>query len=88
MSRPADNEHFEAVIIGAGMAGLAAGIRLALAGKKVIVLEQHKASGGLNSFYSQAGRKFDVGLHAMTNYVPKGTKGTPLSNLLRQVRLS
>ena len=88
MSRPADNEHFEAVIIGAGMAGLAAGIRLALAGKKVIVLEQHNASGGLNSFYSQAGRKFDVGLHAMTNYVPKGTKGTPLSKLLRQLRIS
>ena len=88
MSRPTDNEHFEAVIIGAGMAGLAAGVRLALAGKKVIVLEQHTASGGLNSFYSQAGRKFDVGLHAMTNYVPKGTKGTPLSKLLRQLRIS
>ena len=88
MPKLSDNEHFEAVIIGAGMAGLAAGIRIALAGKKVIILEQHNASGGLNSFYSQAGRKFDVGLHAMTNYVPKGTKGTPLSKLLRQLRIS
>ena len=69
------------------MAGLAAGIRLALAGKNVIVLERHNASGGLNSFYSQDGRKFDVGLHAMTNYVPKGTKGTPLTKLLRQLRI-
>ncbi|MDP4693591.1 MAG: FAD-dependent oxidoreductase [Opitutales bacterium] len=82
-----DNQHFETVIIGAGMAGLAAGIRLALAGKNVIILERHNASGGLNSFYSQAGRKFDVGLHAMTNYVPKGTKGTPLTKLLRQLRI-
>jgi phytoene dehydrogenase-like protein len=82
-----NGEHFETVIIGAGMAGLAAGIRLALAGKKVIILERHNASGGLNSFYSQAGRKFDVGLHAMTNYVPKGTKGTPLTKLLRQLRI-
>jgi len=82
-----DNQHYEAVIIGAGMAGLAAGIRLALAGKNVIILERHNASGGLNSFYSQAGRKFDVGLHAMTNYVPKGTKGTPLTKLLRQLRI-
>ncbi len=81
------NQHFEAVIIGAGMAGLAAGIRLALAGKKVIILERHNASGGLNSFYSIGGRKFDVGLHAMTNYVPKGTKGTPLAKLLRQLRI-
>ena len=82
-----DQQHYETVIIGAGMAGLAAGIRLALAGKNVIVLERHNASGGLNSFYSQAGRKFDVGLHAMTNYVPKGTKGTPLTKLLRQLRI-
>lgn len=82
-----DKQHYETVIIGAGMAGLAAGIRLALAGKHVIILERHNASGGLNSFYSQAGRKFDVGLHAMTNYVPKGTKGTPLTKLLRQLRI-
>ncbi|MFW6217590.1 MAG: phytoene desaturase family protein [Verrucomicrobiota bacterium] len=79
--------HYETVIIGAGMAGLAAGIRLALAGKECIILERHNVSGGLNSFYSQDGRKFDVGLHAMTNYVPKGTKGTPLSKLLRQLRI-
>lgn len=80
-------QHYETVIIGAGMAGLAAGIRLALGGKEVIILERHNASGGLNSFYSQDGRKFDVGLHAMTNYVPKGTKGTPLTKLLRQLRI-
>jgi phytoene dehydrogenase-like protein len=82
-----NGQHFETVIIGAGMAGMAAGIRLALAGKNVIILERHNASGGLNSFYSQDGRKFDVGLHAMTNYVPKGTKGTPLAKLLRQLRI-
>ncbi len=82
-----DHQHYEVVIIGAGMAGMAAGIRLALAGKNVIILERHNASGGLNSFYSQSGRKFDVGLHAMTNYVPKGTKGTPLTKLLRQLRI-
>ena len=27
------------------------------------------------------------GLHAMTNYVPKGSKGTPLTKLLRQLRI-
>lgn len=82
-----DQQHFEVAIIGAGMAGLAAGIRLALAGKQGIILERHNASGGLNSFYSIAGRKYDVGLHAMTNYVPKGSKGTPLTKLLRQLRI-
>jgi phytoene dehydrogenase-like protein len=79
--------HYDAVIIGAGMSGLAAGIRLAHFGQKVCILERHNAPGGLNSFYSIAGRKYDVGLHALTNYVPPGVKGTPLGKLLRQLRI-
>jgi phytoene dehydrogenase-like protein len=34
-----------------------------------------------------AGRKYDVGLHAMTNYVPASAKGTPLVKLMRQLRI-
>lgn len=79
--------HYDVVIIGAGMSGLAAGIRLAHFGKKVCIFERHNAPGGLNSFYSIAGRKFDVGLHAMTNFVRPGVKGTPLTKLLRQLRI-
>ncbi len=78
---------YDVIIIGAGMSGLAAGIRLAYYGKKVCILEKHHRVGGLNSFYSRDGHKFDVGLHAMTNYVPKGTKSTPLPKLLRQLKL-
>ncbi len=81
------DSHYDVAIIGAGMSGLAAGIRLAHFGKKVCIFERHNAPGGLNSFYSLAGRKFDVGLHAMTNYVPPGVKGTPLGKLLRQLRI-
>ena len=87
MSEVQNSTSYDVVIIGAGMAGLAAGIRLALAGKKCILLERHNASGGLNSFYSIDGRKYDVGLHAMTNFVPKGTKSAPLTKLLRQLRI-
>ncbi len=79
--------HYDVAIIGAGMAGLAAGIRLAHFGKRVCIFERHNAVGGLNSFYALAGRKYDVGLHAMTNWVPPGTKGTPLGKLLRQLRI-
>lgn len=79
--------HYDVAIIGAGMSGLAAGIRLAHFGKKVCIFERHNAVGGLNSFYSIAGRKYDVGLHAMTNYVAPGVKGTPLGKLLRQLRI-
>lgn len=82
-----EGAHFDCVIIGAGMSGLAAGIRLALADKNVIIFERHNAPGGLNSFYSFEGRKYDVGLHALTNFVPEGRKGTPLSKLFRQLRI-
>ncbi len=70
------------------MSGLAAGVRLAHYNQRVCILEQHHAIGGLNSFYRQRGRTLDVGLHAMTNYVPKGTKSGPLSRLLRHLRLT
>lgn len=79
--------HYDVVIIGAGMSGLAAGIRLAHFGRRVCIFERHNAAGGLNGFYSLAGRKFDVGLHAMTNFVRPGVKGTPLTKLLRQLRI-
>ncbi|MDR3182636.1 MAG: NAD(P)/FAD-dependent oxidoreductase [Planctomycetaceae bacterium] len=79
---------YDTVIIGAGMSGLAAGIRLAHYNQRVCILEQHYAVGGLNSFYRQRGRTLDVGLHALTNYVPKGTKSGPLSRLLRHLRLT
>lgn len=79
--------HYNAIIIGAGMSGLAAAIRLAYFDKKVCVLERHYAAGGLNSFYALGGYQFDVGLHAMTNYVPPGTRGAPLTKIYRQLRL-
>ncbi len=79
---------YDAIIIGAGMSGLAAGIRLAHFDQKVCILERHSAIGGLNSYYRLAGRNYDVGLHAVTNYTPKGTRKGPLARLLRQLRLS
>ncbi|MCU0792177.1 MAG: FAD-dependent oxidoreductase [Opitutaceae bacterium] len=81
------SSHYDVAIIGAGMAGLAAGIRLAHFGKRVCIFERHNVVGGLNSFYSISGRKYDVGLHAMTNWVPPGVKGSPLGKLLRQLRI-
>ncbi len=79
--------HYDVAIIGAGLSGLAAGIRLAHFGKRTCIFERHNAVGGLNGFYSLDGRKYDVGLHAVTNYVPAGVKGTPLGKILRQLRI-
>jgi phytoene dehydrogenase-like protein len=69
------------------MSGLAAAIRLAMAGKSVTILEQHSVPGGLNSYYQRGKRKLDVGLHAMTNYMEAGSKGKPLGKILKQLRL-
>src|ERR1700728_4026749 len=79
--------NYDVAIIGAGLSGLAAGIRLAHFGRQVCIFERHNAPGGLNSFYSIAGRKFDVGLHAVTNFSRPGAKGTALSQVLRQLRI-
>lgn len=78
---------YDTIIIGAGMSGLAAGIRLAHYERKVCILERHTTIGGLNSFYRIGGRNYDVGLHAVTNYAPKGSRRGPLARLLRQLRL-
>ncbi len=79
--------HYDAVIIGAGMSGLAAAVRLGMYGRKVLLLERHNAPGGLNSFYARGARRYDVGLHALTNWVPEGAKGAPLVKLMRQLRI-
>lgn len=77
---------YDTIIIGAGMSGLAAGIRLAHYDQKVCILERHYTIGGLNSFYRMNGRDYDVGLHAVTNFTAKGAKKGPLARILRQLR--
>jgi len=79
---------YDTVIIGAGMSGLAAGIRLAYYDRRVCILERHTTIGGLNSFYRLGGRNYDVGLHAVTNYRPRGTRGGPLARILKQLRIA
>ncbi len=78
---------YDVVIIGAGMSGLSAGIRLAYFDKKVCILEKHSRIGGLNSYYKKGGHEFDVGLHAMTNFVARRDRRKPLMRLLRQLRI-
>ncbi|MBI1382829.1 MAG: FAD-binding protein [Planctomycetaceae bacterium] len=78
---------YDTLVIGAGFSGLAAGIRAAMFGRRVLVLERHYLWGGLNSFYKRKGRLFDTGLHALTNCGLRGAKGTPLGRLLRQLRI-
>ncbi len=79
-------EH-DVVIVGAGLSGLAAGIRLAHYGKRVCIVERHTRIGGLNSYYYRRRRLIDVGLHALTNFCDARVRSAPLNRLLRQLRL-
>lgn len=83
---PQDTQ-YDAIIIGAGMSGMAAAIRLGMYDKKVLLLEKHIISGGLNSYYSRAKIPFDVGLHAVTNFAQRGERRKPLTKLLKQLRI-
>jgi len=84
---PMSNREFDAIVIGAGFSGLAAGIRLAMYDKRVLILEQHAIVGGLNSYYRRGAYKFNVGLHAMTNFCEKGNRNSPLGKILKQLRI-
>ncbi|GAB6167126.1 NAD(P)/FAD-dependent oxidoreductase [Thermostilla marina] len=77
----------DVLIIGAGLSGLAAGIRLGLFGKRVVLCERHYTIGGLNSFYRRNGHDYEVGLHAMTNIAPREDRGAVLYRTLRQLEI-
>ena len=54
------------VIIGAGIGGLSAAIRLAAAGRRVVMLEQNPAAGGKMSQIVQDGFRWDTGPSVIT----------------------
>ena len=80
---------YDTIIIGAGMSGLAAGIRLAHFGQRVCILERHSAIGGLNSFYRQRrphARRRPARHHQLC--APRARDTGPMARLLRQLRIA
>ncbi|MBD3240186.1 MAG: FAD-dependent oxidoreductase [Chitinivibrionales bacterium] len=59
------------VIIGGGLGGLAAGVRLAQAGRGVVLYERQPRTGGYATDFTRNGYTFDPALHA----VPEGGPG-------------
>ena len=56
-------EHFDFVILGAGIAGLTAARELADSGKRVLLIEKSAETGGLARTLDHNGYRFDIGGH-------------------------
>jgi phytoene desaturase len=54
------------VVVGAGLAGLSAALRLAGAGRKVTVIERESVPGGRNGLLNKSGYSFDTGPSVLT----------------------
>ncbi len=65
-------ERVDAVVIGGGLGGLAAGVTLAGHGRETVVLEQHTVPGGYAQCFQRGPYRFDVSLHALNGLAPGG----------------
>lgn len=73
-------EQYDAIVIGAGIGGLAAGLLLSHRGLKTIVLEQHQFVGGRLTSFDREGFHWDLGVH----FISRSDKG-PVGDVFRRV---
>lgn len=67
-----DSARFDAIVIGSGIGGLAAGAALASIGKRVLVLERHMQAGGLTQTFERNGFRFNIGVHYLGGFGEHG----------------
>ncbi|MCX5710539.1 MAG: FAD-dependent oxidoreductase [Candidatus Omnitrophica bacterium] len=62
---------YDAIIIGAGMAGLTSALKLTSEGKKIILLESQPVPGGVGTSFKRKGFKFEASLHFVDALAPQ-----------------
>ncbi|MDJ0858776.1 MAG: NAD(P)/FAD-dependent oxidoreductase [Dinoroseobacter sp.] len=65
-----ESDTWDAIVIGSGMGGMAAGAALSQVGHRVLILEQHWTLGGLTHSFSREGFTWDVGVHYLSEMAP------------------
>jgi prolycopene isomerase len=68
-------DNYDAVIIGAGLGGLAAAVTLASAGRKIRLLEQHRQVGGYATTFTRGPFEFEASLHELSGIGEEGHRG-------------
>lgn len=59
-------KEYDAVVIGAGNGGLSTATKLAISGKKVLLLEKHNIPGGCGTSFRRGRFEFEVALHQLS----------------------
>ena len=82
-------DRYDAVVVGSGLAGLTAANRLARAGRRVLLAEQHSQLGGLATYFRRRHHLFDVALHGFPIGMQKSLRkywGQAFADRIVQVR--
>jgi len=66
----ANQNQWDAIVIGSGMGGMAAAAALSKVGNKVLLVEQYKSLGGLSHSFSRDGFTWDAGIHYLSGIAP------------------
>jgi prolycopene isomerase len=74
-------DSYDAIIIGAGIGGLACGCYLAKEGMKVLIVEQHNKPGGCCTSFNRKGITFDAAVHILASCSEGGLLGEVLDEL-------
>lgn len=75
---------WDAIVIGSGISGLAAGAALSRAGKRVLLLEQHMTPGGQTQTYRRGDWTFATGVHYLAGVGPSSRAGGRFGRVIGQ----
>ena len=74
-------QRYDAIVIGAGLGGLAAATQLAHAGLSVLLLERHNVPGGYATSFVRGRYEFEVALHELSGIGPPERRGNVYRSL-------